>query len=329
VWLAEADQLEDAEVHTLHRGIAFLLLQLLLPVVHTLLRGTTLPLLPQLLPSEFKPPEVTRWITKSLLHHLPGPVAQWRDYPRDVLDSLFQSFLSTYRFATAKQEEDARIAWEKVAGRRFSDNLTKKKELAKRAVGGVADPLQWKSHGPPAIRKDYWDAMCDQWATQEYQARRRRKAALWPTQSYSVVHINESYEQQLIEWHGDDSSQHPQFDASAWLVATGQPKKGRVFGFGTGMDASGVISSTMESGCSAASYSYTQSPPPPQQPTELPDQYYSAFIKPLDNWFDRTVSPALHAMGVSFPHPPPSTAIGEQCSSNVDGDDHETRFAED
>ncbi|MQL75508.1 hypothetical protein Taro_007875, partial [Colocasia esculenta] len=122
-------------------------------------------------PMKLEPPEVTRWITKSLLHHLPGPVAQWRNYPRDVLDSLFQSFLSTYRFAIAKQEEDARIAWEKVAGRRFSDYLTKKKELAKRAVGGVADPLQWKSHGPPAIRKDYWDDMCDQWATQEYQAR--------------------------------------------------------------------------------------------------------------------------------------------------------------
>ncbi|MQM16300.1 hypothetical protein Taro_049257 [Colocasia esculenta] len=38
--------------------------------------------------------------------------------------------------------------------------------------------------------------------------------------------VMESYEQQLIERHGDDSSQHPQFDASAWLVAIGQPKKG-------------------------------------------------------------------------------------------------------
>ncbi|MQL92206.1 hypothetical protein Taro_024830 [Colocasia esculenta] len=121
-------------------------------------------------PMKFEPPEVTRWITKSLLHQLPRPVAQWTDYPRDVLDSLIQSFLCTYRFATVNQEEDVRIAWEKVAGRCFYDYLTKKKELAKRAVGGVADPLQWKVHGPPAIRKDYWDAMCNQWATQEYQA---------------------------------------------------------------------------------------------------------------------------------------------------------------
>ncbi|MQL96545.1 hypothetical protein Taro_029222 [Colocasia esculenta] len=233
-------------------------------------------------------------------------------------------------------------------------------------------------HGPPAIRKDYWDAMCDQWATQEHQARstiatqnraKMPEASLHTsgsitfgchkkrmeeetggpvayTELFRRTHkrkesgefvsqrakeVVESYEQQLIERHGDDSSQHPQFDASAWLVATGQLKKGRVFGFGIGMDAGGVISSTMESGCSAASYSYTQSPPPLQQPTELPDHYYSAFIKQLDNWFDQTVAPTLYAMGVAFPHPPPppSTAIGEQSSSDVDGDDHETHFAED
>ncbi|MQL90393.1 hypothetical protein Taro_022986 [Colocasia esculenta] len=94
----------------------------------------------------------------------------------------------------------------------------------------------------------------------------------------------------------------------------------------------------MESGCSAASYSYTQSPPPPQQPTELPDHYCSAFIKQLDNWFDRTVVPALHAMGVAFPHPPPppppsiagfSQAVGEQANSDADVEDHETRLADD
>ncbi|MQM20843.1 hypothetical protein Taro_053869 [Colocasia esculenta] len=66
--------------------------------------------------------------------------------------------------------------------------------------------------------------------------------------SQRAKEVVESYEQQLIERHGDDSSQHPQFDASAWLVATGQPKKGRVFGFGIGIDAGGVINSTMESG---------------------------------------------------------------------------------
>ncbi|MQL80700.1 hypothetical protein Taro_013153 [Colocasia esculenta] len=102
------------------------------------------------------------------------------------------------------------------------------------------------------------------------------------------------------------------------------------------MDVGGVISSTIDSGCSAASYSYTQSPPPPQQPTELPDHYCSAFIRQLNSWFDRTVVPALHAMGVAFSHPPPppSTAgfgqvVREQASSDVDGDDLKTHLADD
>ncbi|MQM04061.1 hypothetical protein Taro_036850 [Colocasia esculenta] len=146
----------------------------------------------------------------------------------------------------------------------------------------------------------------------------------------------ESYEQQLIERHGDDSSQHPQFDASARLVAAGQPKKGQVFGFGTGMDVGGVVNSTMESGCSAASYSYAQSPPPLQQPTKLPDHYCSALIRQLDSWFGRTVVPALHAMGVAFPPPPPSPStagfdqvVREHASNDADGDDLETHLADD
>ncbi|MQL68462.1 hypothetical protein Taro_000739, partial [Colocasia esculenta] len=56
----------------------------------------------------------------------------------------------------------------------------------------------------------------------------------------------------------------------------------------------------------------------------------------LNNWFDRTVVPALHAMGVAFsdPPPPPSTVgfdqvIGEQASSDVDGDDLATHHADD
>ncbi|MQL92072.1 hypothetical protein Taro_024695 [Colocasia esculenta] len=120
--------------------------------------------------------------------------------------------------------------------------------------------------------------------------------------------VVESYEQQLIERHGDDSSQHPQFDASAWLVAAGQPKKGRVFGFGTGMDAGGVINSTMESGCSAASYNYTQSPPPSQQPTKLPNHYCSALIRQLDSFGE---------------------VVGKQASSDADGDNLETHLADD
>ena len=36
----------------------------------------------------------------------------------------------------------------------------------------------------------------------------------------------------MVERYDDDSTQHPPFDPAAWVTATGEPKKGRVFGFG-------------------------------------------------------------------------------------------------
>ncbi|MQM11580.1 hypothetical protein Taro_044486 [Colocasia esculenta] len=50
-----------------------------------------------------------------------------------------------------------------------------------------------------------------------------------------------------IDRHGEDSTQHPMFDAMAWLAATGQPKKSRVFRFESGLDVGGVTSSSQDS----------------------------------------------------------------------------------
>ncbi|MQL79475.1 hypothetical protein Taro_011913, partial [Colocasia esculenta] len=55
------------------------------------------------------------------------------------------------------------------------------------------------------------------------------------------------YVEQIVDKHGDDSAQHPEFDPTAWLAAIGQPKKGWVFGFGCGLGAGGVISSSQDS----------------------------------------------------------------------------------
>ncbi|MQM09270.1 hypothetical protein Taro_042141 [Colocasia esculenta] len=54
----------------------------------------------------------------------------------------------------------------------------------------------------------------------------------------------ETYVEQMVDRHGGDSTQHPEFDAMAWLAAIGQPKKSRVFRFGSGLDVGGVISSS-------------------------------------------------------------------------------------
>ena len=46
----------------------------------------------------------------------------------------------------------------------------------------------------------------------------------------------------MREKYGDDLTQHPELDPEAWLTAAGQPKKGRVPGFGSGLDPSPMLS---------------------------------------------------------------------------------------
>ncbi|MQL96738.1 hypothetical protein Taro_029418 [Colocasia esculenta] len=94
---------------------------------------------------KFEPQDVTRSITKALLQYLPGPIAQWKKYPREA----------SYRFATEREVADARIAWDKIAANRFTDYLNKHKATAKKTTGNFDDPLMWKGHGPSSIRRDY------------------------------------------------------------------------------------------------------------------------------------------------------------------------------
>ncbi|MQL81308.1 hypothetical protein Taro_013762 [Colocasia esculenta] len=202
---------------------------------------------------------------------------------------------TSHHFATEREVADARTTWNKIAANRFTDYLNKHKAAAKKASGNFDDPLMWKGHGPPAIRRYYWDAMCDKWATEDFRHRSRiatenrtkmPEATLHTSGSISfgrqekngktsyerekcgpvsykelfeythrrkntgdfvsqkVKEVMETYAKQMVDRHGGDSTQHHEFDAMAWLAATGQPKKGRVFGFGSGLDAGRVISSS-------------------------------------------------------------------------------------
>ncbi|MQL90875.1 hypothetical protein Taro_023483 [Colocasia esculenta] len=171
----------------------------------------------------------------------------------------------------------------------------------------------WKGRGQPAIRRDYWDAMCGKWATEDFQHRSRivtenqtkmpeatlhtsgsisfgrqkrkmekekgghvsykelfehthRKKNTCDFVSQKAKEVMETYAEQMVDRHGGDSTQHPEFDAMAWLAATGQPKKGRVFGFGSGLDAGQVISSSQDS------YGSTIPTTPPHSSTLPNDQ---------------------------------------------------------
>ena len=46
--------------------------------------------------------------------------------------------------------------------------------------------------------------------------------------------------------YGEDLTQHPELDPEAWLTAAGQPKKGRVPGFGSALDPSPLLSASSQ-----------------------------------------------------------------------------------
>ena len=58
----------------------------------------------------------------------------------------------------------------------------------------------------------------------------------------------------MVERYDDDSTQHPPFDSAAWVTTADEPKKGRVFDFGSNMNTTPVIAS-----CSQGSQSSSAS----------------------------------------------------------------------
>ncbi|MQM00068.1 hypothetical protein Taro_032796 [Colocasia esculenta] len=281
---------------------------------------------------KFEPQDVTRSITKALLQYLPGPIAQWKEYPRET----------SHHFATEREVADARTTWNKITANRFTDYLNKHKTAAKKASRNFDDPLMWKGHGPPTIRRDYWDAMCDKWAMEDFQHRSRIAVENQTKMPEATLHTNSSisfgrqnnkmekdkgghvsYKELFENTHrrkntcdfvsqkvkevmtGGDSTQHPEFDAMAWLAATGQPKKGRVFGFGSDLDAAGVINSSQDS------HGSTIATTPSHSSTLPSDQVREVVFDALNNWLTQTLVPTLQTMGVGLRSPASVASSGD------------------
>jgi hypothetical protein len=92
----------------------------------------------------------------------------------------------------------------------------------------------------------------------------------------------------MVERYGDDATQHPSFDPTAWVTAAGEPKKGRVFGFGSNMNTSPVIgSSSYGSPTSCADISSKQ------QIILSGDDVRQIIDESLDKYFEYKVAPFL------------------------------------
>ncbi|MQL72000.1 hypothetical protein Taro_004314 [Colocasia esculenta] len=251
---------------------------------------------------------------------------------------------TSHHFATEREVADARTTWNKIAPNRFTNYLHKHKAAAKKASRNFDNPLMWKGRGPPTIRRDYWDVMCDKWGTEDFRhcsridvenrtkmpeatlhtsgsiSFERQKRKMEKEKGGSVSYkelfehthrrkntgdfvsqkskeVMETYAEQIVDRHGGDSTQHPEFDVMAWFGATGQPKKGRVFGFGSSLDAGQVISSSQDSHSSPIAMT------PPHSSTLPSDQVREVIFDALNNWLTQTLVPTLQTIGVGLRSP--------------------------
>ncbi|MQL91868.1 hypothetical protein Taro_024480 [Colocasia esculenta] len=113
----------------------------------------------------------------------------------------------------------------------------------------------------------------------------------------------ETYAEQMVDEHSGDSAQHLEFDPTAWLAATCQPKKGWVFGFGSGLDAGGVISSSQDSHGSTTAVTPSHTLPS--------DQVREIVFDALNNWLTQTLVPTLRTMGVGLRSPARVASSGD------------------
>ncbi|MQL84863.1 hypothetical protein Taro_017374 [Colocasia esculenta] len=93
--------------------------------------------------------------------------------------------------------------------------------------------------------------------------------------SYRARKVAESYSQQMTDKYVGEEEQ-PQLDPEVWVAASGDPKKGHVYGFGHSMDTSRVLSGASSS---ASQTSVFTTPGAPSTPSEM-----MGFI--LDTIFD-------------------------------------------
>ncbi|KAJ7950622.1 Transposase, Ptta/En/Spm, plant [Quillaja saponaria] len=155
----------------------------------------------------------------------------------------------------------ARIVWEKTAQERFNQLLHNTRNMA-RVKSRSQNPLDWRGFGPAAIQSEYFNELCEttwnieEWKHKSATAMKNRssmpEASVHVRGLYTFVrhkeimhvsqysqNVNEGYSGRVIEKYGEDgssSSTEPVIDMDAWLCSTGQPKKGRVYGFGRTLD---------------------------------------------------------------------------------------------
>ncbi|MQM21483.1 hypothetical protein Taro_054524 [Colocasia esculenta] len=116
------------------------------------------------------PGSASRYITTLVHAHIPGPVDAWREIPVPVRDLLFDMFTWRYTFTRPEDLPRARAVWESTAQTNLRKSMWEARDKAMKTIGN-RDPMAWLDYDPVWLRRDYWESLCERWATGPWQER--------------------------------------------------------------------------------------------------------------------------------------------------------------
>ncbi|MQM22201.1 hypothetical protein Taro_055249 [Colocasia esculenta] len=135
------------------------------------------------------PGSTSRYITTLVHAHIPRPVDAWREIPVLVRDLLFDMFTRRYAFTRPKDLPRARPVWESTAQTNLRKSMWEARDKAMKTTGN-RDPMAWLDYGPVWLRRDYWESLCECWATRPWQE--RSQAAKWNRSTHPEKKVHTS-----------------------------------------------------------------------------------------------------------------------------------------
>ncbi|MQL91169.1 hypothetical protein Taro_023775, partial [Colocasia esculenta] len=123
-----------------------------------------------ILGGKIDPDSASRYITLLVHAHIPGLVDAWREFPVPVRDLLFDMFTRRFAFTRPEDLPRARAVWESTAQTNLRKSMWETRNKAMMTIGNQ-DPMAWLDYDPVWLRRDYWESLCERWATGPWQER--------------------------------------------------------------------------------------------------------------------------------------------------------------
>ncbi|MQL75319.1 hypothetical protein Taro_007689, partial [Colocasia esculenta] len=93
-----------------------------------------------------------------------------REFLVPVWDLLFDMFTRRYAFTRPEDLPRARVVWESTAQTNLRKSMWEARNKAMKTTDN-RDPMAWLDYGPVWMRRDYWESLCERWATGPWQER--------------------------------------------------------------------------------------------------------------------------------------------------------------